>query len=188
MSGQTDRERPPRFSLPAQELRLVSSLVARRFDLFVVWRGGAGSPRPRRPPLFSLVLHRTVFVSEDVYNPMGWQQYSRPLWLSIGNHYILYLKAITVQIRMSWAGFPQRHSRAKAWILRNGKIRRSGCRTLSYAAQIIVRSRGVNRFTDDTEGLRLSQRPPHQGTGALSSSRRHGPGGDAPFEIAVGQV
>jgi hypothetical protein len=26
---------------------------------------------------------------------MGWLQYSRPLWLSIGNPYILYLKAIT---------------------------------------------------------------------------------------------
>jgi len=29
---------------------------------------------------------------------MGWQQYSRPLWLSRGNPYILYLKAITVQM------------------------------------------------------------------------------------------
>jgi hypothetical protein len=29
---------------------------------------------------------------------MGWQQYSRPLWLSRGNHYILYLKAMTGQM------------------------------------------------------------------------------------------
>jgi hypothetical protein len=31
---------------------------------------------------------------------MGWQQYSRPLWLSRPNHYILYLKAMTAQIRL----------------------------------------------------------------------------------------
>jgi hypothetical protein len=29
---------------------------------------------------------------------MGWQQYSRPLWLSRPNHYILYLKAMTAQM------------------------------------------------------------------------------------------
>ena len=38
---------------------------------------------------------------------MGWQQYSRPLWLSRDNHYILYLKAMTVQMRVLRAGFPQ---------------------------------------------------------------------------------
>ena len=30
---------------------------------------------------------------------MGWQQYSRPLWLSRGNHYILYLEAMTALMR-----------------------------------------------------------------------------------------
>jgi hypothetical protein len=39
---------------------------------------------------------------------MGWLQYSRPLWLSRGNHYILYLKAITAQMLILWADFPQR--------------------------------------------------------------------------------
>jgi hypothetical protein len=39
---------------------------------------------------------------------MGWLQYSRPLWLSIGNHYILYLKAITAQMPIYRTGFPQR--------------------------------------------------------------------------------
>jgi len=39
---------------------------------------------------------------------MGWQQYSRPLWLSRGNPHILYLKAMTVQMRGWWTGFPQR--------------------------------------------------------------------------------
>jgi hypothetical protein len=38
---------------------------------------------------------------------MGWQQYSRPLWLSRPNHYILYLNAITVQMRVGWLVFPQ---------------------------------------------------------------------------------
>ena len=39
---------------------------------------------------------------------MGWLQYSRPLWLSRGNPYILYLKAITAQMPIWWTGFPQR--------------------------------------------------------------------------------
>jgi hypothetical protein len=38
---------------------------------------------------------------------MGWQQYSRPLWLSRANHYILYLKAITAQMPTCGMGFPQ---------------------------------------------------------------------------------
>src|SRR5580692_9832080 len=85
-----------------------------RFDPWLSWRGGAGSPRPRRPPLFSctyllLPLHRSVSVSGGVYSPMGWQQYSRPLWLSRGNPYILYLKAMTAQMRAWWTGFPQGH-------------------------------------------------------------------------------
>ena len=74
--------------------------------------GRRWSPRPRRPPLFSytyllLPLHRSVSVSGGVYCPMGWQQYSRPLWLSRGNPYILYLKAMTVQMRVWRTGFPQ---------------------------------------------------------------------------------
>jgi hypothetical protein len=36
---------------------------------------------------------------------MGWQQYSRPLWLSRPNHYMLYLSAITVQMRVGWLVF-----------------------------------------------------------------------------------
>lgn len=42
---------------------------------------------------------------------MGWQQYSRPLWLSRGNPYILYPNAITAQMRVrglvfhKWRGF-----------------------------------------------------------------------------------
>jgi len=42
---------------------------------------------------------------------MGWQHYSRRLWLSRGNHYILYLNAITAQMRVcglvfhKWDGF-----------------------------------------------------------------------------------
>src|SRR5580704_1509248 len=54
-------------------------------------------------------LHRSVSVSGGVYSPMGWQQYSRPLWLSRGNPYILYLKAMTAQMRAWWTGFPQGH-------------------------------------------------------------------------------
>src|SRR5579872_1063292 len=38
---------------------------------------------------------------------MGWQQYSRPLWLSIDNPYILYLKAMTDRMRGLRADFPQ---------------------------------------------------------------------------------
>ena len=38
---------------------------------------------------------------------MGWQQYSRPLWLSIGNPYILYLKAMTDRMRDLRTDFPQ---------------------------------------------------------------------------------
>ena len=38
---------------------------------------------------------------------MGWQQYSRPLWLSRVNHYILYLKAITARMPTSLLFFPQ---------------------------------------------------------------------------------
>jgi hypothetical protein len=41
---------------------------------------------------------------------MGWQQYSRPLWLSRGNHYILYLKAMTAQMPFGGSCFPQRPS------------------------------------------------------------------------------
>lgn len=41
---------------------------------------------------------------------MGWQQYSRRLWLSRPNHYILYLKAMTAQMPFRWIGFPQRPS------------------------------------------------------------------------------
>jgi hypothetical protein len=81
--------------------------------------GRRWSPRPRRPPLFSytyllLAFASLVSVSGGVYSPMGWQQYSRPLWLSRGNHYILYLKAMTAQMRVWWTGFPQlRPSRAR---------------------------------------------------------------------------
>jgi hypothetical protein len=45
---------------------------------------------------------------------MGWQQYSRPLWLSRPNHYMLYLNAITVQMHMGWLVFHKWHDPAKA--------------------------------------------------------------------------
>lgn len=62
----------------------------------------------------ALAFASLVSVSGGVYSPMGWQQYSRPLWLSRGNHYILYLKAMTAQMRVWWTGFPQlRPSRAR---------------------------------------------------------------------------
>jgi hypothetical protein len=40
---------------------------------------------------------------------MGWQHYSRRLWLSRGNHYILYLKAMTVQMRLVGSVFHSGH-------------------------------------------------------------------------------
>jgi hypothetical protein len=65
-------------------------------------------------PSLALTFASLVSVSGGVYSPMGWQQYSRPLWLSRGNHYILYLKAMTAQMRVWWTGFPQlRPSRAR---------------------------------------------------------------------------
>jgi len=39
---------------------------------------------------------------------MGWKQYSRPLWLSRTNYYILYLKAITALMLGRGVVFPQR--------------------------------------------------------------------------------
>lgn len=48
-----------------------------------VWRGGAGHLGHVLRPCF-----------EPINNPMGWKHYSRRLWLSRANHYILYLKAI----------------------------------------------------------------------------------------------
>ena len=76
------------------------------------WRGGAGHLGHDVRPCFltltcSYPLHRSVSVSGGVYSPMGWQQYSRPLWLSRGNPYILYLKVMTAQMRVWWTGFPQ---------------------------------------------------------------------------------
>ena len=47
-----------------------------------------------RPDLFPYRAS-PAFVSDGVHSSMGWQQYSCPLWLSRGNPYILYLKAIT---------------------------------------------------------------------------------------------
>jgi len=64
--------------------------------------GRRWSPRPRPPPLFTCTYSfaSPATVSGGVYCPMGWQQYSRPLWLSRGNHYILYPNAITAQMRV----------------------------------------------------------------------------------------
>ena len=57
------------------------------------WRGGAGAPQLRRPPLL-LTLSPAAFVSEGANGSLGWQQYSCQLWLSRVNPYILYPKAI----------------------------------------------------------------------------------------------
>jgi hypothetical protein len=69
---------------------------------------------------------------------MGWQQYSRPLWLSRGNHYILYLKAMTVQMRLSGFVF---HS-GRLVVLRVGYILRAA--SVSYRSKS---SRGLNLFS-----------------------------------------
>ena len=95
------------FKLWASGTSRSSGSKARPF--IVYWRGGAGSPRPRRPPLFCcayLASHHLRFRRR--LQPMGWLQYSRRLGLSRGNPHILYLKAMTAQIRTGWTGFPQR--------------------------------------------------------------------------------
>ena len=101
-------KRPPHFlGFRCQAFGTASALTR-----WLSWRGGAGvTSASASAPVFLhlpfLPLHRNASVSGGVYCPMGWQQYSRPLWLSRRNHYILYLKAITVQMRIGVAGFPQ---------------------------------------------------------------------------------
>jgi hypothetical protein len=75
----------------------------RSIDTLVELAGRRGSPRAWRPPPFhTLTCSRPCIAPspfpEAFYSPIGWQQYSRPLWLSRLNHYILYLKAMTAQM------------------------------------------------------------------------------------------
>ena len=69
---------------------------------------------------------------------MGWQQYSRPLWLSIDNHYILYLKAMTERMRGLQTHFPQ---------LDNLTVFSSICRfVLIYLLSVVPPDEGVRGY------------------------------------------
>jgi hypothetical protein len=97
MSDKPNREAATAFQ--ASGIRLQEALTPEGSTLRYV--GGAARGHLGhgvRPCFLTLTLHHTVSVSGGVLQPMGWQQYSRPLWLSRGNHYILYLKAITAQM------------------------------------------------------------------------------------------
>lgn len=58
---------------------------------------------------FAITLHRSASVSGGVYSVIGSLQYSRLLGLSIGNHYILYLKAMTARMPFGGSVFHNGH-------------------------------------------------------------------------------
>jgi hypothetical protein len=73
---------------------------------------------------------------------MGWQQYSRPLWLSRDNHYILYLKAMTVQMRVCGPVFHRvasssndGASSARIGLAFPRHSRRAGCELFSHPGE-----------------------------------------------------
>jgi hypothetical protein len=76
---------------------------------------------------------------------MGWLQYSRPLWLSIGNHYILCLKAITAQMPICWTGFPQRQ-RAGCIFIDLARFALQGMRPLLKEVCMRIVVRDMNLF------------------------------------------
>jgi hypothetical protein len=88
---------------------------------------------------------------------MGWQQYSRPLWLSRPNHYMLYLSAITVQMRIGWLVF---HKWCNPVPSVNLNRIFAGRRAATVLSAFLRRLNLVSRLTQDLRPGLFSVAPP----------------------------